>query len=100
MPPDHECIMESRIAALEDANKTHSRTHEGMYDRIRKLETQNAVQDAHYNSIVDKLDDLTSLVKELTGKSGKRWDSMVDKALWLIVGGLISLLLVGVGLPV
>lgn len=100
MPPDHECIMKERIEALEEANKNHSRTHEGMYDRIRHLETENAVQNAHYNSIVDKLDDLTAMVKELTGKSGKRWDSMVDKVLWLIVGGLVSLFLVGMELPV
>lgn len=99
MPPDHECMMESRIAALEDANKNHSRTHEGIFDRLRGLETENAVQNAHYNSIVGKLDELTDMVKELNGKSGKRWDSMVDKILWLIVGGLISLLLVGVGIP-
>ena len=99
MPPDHECVMKDRIEALEEANKNHSRVHEGMYDRIRHLETENAVQNAHYNSIAGKLDELTTMVKELTGKSGRRWDSMVDKALWLIVGGLVSLLLVGAGLP-
>ena len=99
MPLDHECMMESRIEALEEANKNHSRTHEGMYDRIRHLETENAVQNAHYSSIAGKLDELTVMVKELAGKSGKRWDSMVDKVLWLIAGSLISLLLLGMGLP-
>lgn len=99
MPPDHECIMESRIAALEGASKNHSSTHEKIFDRLRLIETENAVQNAHYESISGKLDELTSMVKELNGKSGKRWDSMVDKILWLVVGGVVSLLLVGVGLP-
>ena len=34
-----ECPLASRVEALEDANKNHSRTLEGMYDRIRALET-------------------------------------------------------------
>lgn len=93
-------MMKDRLEALEEANKNHSRVHEGIFDRLRKLETENAVQNAHYNSIVEKLDKLTGIVEELNGKAGKRWDSMVEKALWLIAGGLISLLLVGVGLPV
>ena len=100
MPPDHECIMESRISALEKANENHSKTHEGIFDRLRGVEKENAVQNAHYNSIVEKLDRLTGIVEELNGKAGKRWDSMADKILWLIVGAAISMLLVGAGLPV
>ena len=29
-------------------------------------------------------------VKTLTSRDGKRWDSLVDKAIWLIAGALIS----------
>ena len=43
-----DCPMLPRVEALEEANKTHGRTHEGMYDRIRALETENAVQNAHW----------------------------------------------------
>lgn len=38
-----DCPLAPRVEALEEANKQHSRTHEGMYDRIRALETENAV---------------------------------------------------------
>lgn len=135
MPPDHECIMESRIEALEQANKTHSGTHEKMFDRIRQLETENAVQNANYTAISDmlgkmdqkneKLIEKVESIKEcvsaqlqtinelnergkenkrrldaIEAKPGKRWEGIVDKALWLIVGGLISMLLLKVGVPV
>lgn len=56
MPPDHECVMKERIEALEQANKAHSNTHEKMFDRIRHLETENAVQNANYKAISDMLD--------------------------------------------
>lgn len=100
MPPNHECIMESRIEALEKANDRHGTTHKEFYERLRDLEKWQGVQNERYKTIEEKLDDLTAMVKELSGKSGKRWDSMVDKIAWLIVGGAVSLLLVGVGLPV
>lgn len=93
-----DCPLVPRVEALEEANKQHSRTHEGMYDRIRELEKENAVQNAHWKNVDDKLDELTSMVKDLTGKAGKRWESMVDKALWAICAAVIAFLLGRVGL--
>lgn len=103
MPPnDHECVMKERFDALEKAldesNKNHSRTHEGMFDRIRKLETENAVQNERYKNIDGKLDDLTSMVKGIVEKPGKRWDSIVDKAVWAVFGAVIVYLLSQFGL--
>ena len=72
-----DCPLTTRVEALEEANKQHSRTHEGMYDRIRELEKENAVQNAHWSNVDSKLDELTAMVKELTAKPGKRWESLV-----------------------
>ena len=92
------CPLIPRVEALEEANKQHSRTHEGMYDRIRKLETENAVQNAHWENVDGKLDELTIMVKELSGKAGKRWESLVEKALWAVCAAVIAFLLGRVGL--
>ena len=93
-----ECPLASRMEALEDANKNHSRTHEGMYDRIRALETENAVQNAHWKNVDGKLDELTVMVRDLTGRAGKRWESLADKALWAVCAAVIAFLLGRVGL--
>lgn len=93
-----DCPLAPRVEALEEANKNHSRTHEGMYDRIRELEKENAVQNAHWKNVNEKLDELTVMVKDLTGKAGKRWESMVDKALWAVCAAVIAFLLARVGL--
>lgn len=76
------CPVISRVEALEESNKQHSQTHKEMFDRLRVLETSDAVQTAHYKAIDAKLDELTIMVKELTSKSGKRWDGLVDKLLY------------------
>ena len=49
-----DCPVLPRVEALEEANKQHSRTHQGMYDRIRVLETENAVQNAHWKNVDSK----------------------------------------------
>lgn len=93
-----DCPLVPRVEALEEANKNHSRTHEGMFDRIRALETENAVQNAHWKNVDGKLDELTAMVRDLTGKAGKRWESMVDKALWAVCAAVIAFLLAKAGL--
>lgn len=92
------CPLASRVEALEGANKNHSRTHEGMYDRIRKLETENAVQNAHWKNVDSKLDELAVMIRDLTGKAGKRWDKAVETALAAIVTGAVCFLLGRLGL--
>lgn len=94
----NECLLEPRVAALERANEQHSKTHEGMFDRIRALETSDAVQNARYETIDAKLDELTIMVRELSGKAGKRWDSLVEKALWAVCAAVIAFLLARIGL--
>ena len=93
-----DCPVLPRVEALEEANKQHSRTHQGMYDRIRVLETENAVQNAHWKNVDSKLDELTAMVRDLTGRAGKRWESLADKALWAVCAAVIAFLLGRVGL--
>ena len=93
-----DCPLLPRVDALEEANRQHSRTHEGMYDRIRVLETENAVQNAHWKNVDSKLDDLTAMVRDLTGKAGKRWDKAVETVLAAILTGVVCFLLGRVGL--
>ena len=94
----NDCPLESRVSALERANEQHGNTHREMYDRIRALETENAVQNAHYEAIDAKLDELTVMVKNLTEKPGKRWDSFGDKILWFLVEAVLIVAAVKIGL--
>lgn len=94
----NDCPLEPRVSALERSNEQHGKTHREMFDRMRALETSDAVQNAHYKAIDTKLDELTVMVKELTGKSGKRWDGLVEKALWAVAAAVIAFLLAKIGL--
>lgn len=133
MPPEHECVMKERIEKLEETNKAHSNTHEKMFDRIRHLETENAVQNANQKTMLDMLDkmdqkndklvekvesiekcvtaqlqtmnDMNERGKEnkrrldaIEAKPGKRWEGIVDKAIWAVCAALIAFLLARLGI--
>ena len=93
-----ECPMEPRISALERANAQHGETHREIFRRLNDVERDNAVQDAHYKAIDAKLDELTIMVKELSGRAGKRWEGLVEKTLWAVAAAVIAFVLGRVGL--
>ena len=99
MPESCEnCALRLRVEALERTNEQHASTHREMFDRLRALETSDAVQDAHYKAIDAKLDELTLMVKELTGKAGRRWDGLVERSLWAVAAAVLAWVLSRVGL--
>lgn len=133
MPPDHECIMKTRIEALEKANDNHTGTHKEIFGRLNKVEADNAVKDVQYTSIMTMLesmdkkhdsfaDRLRTIEKDnaaqlqtlnelndrgkknqqrldaLESKPGKRWEGIVDKAIWAVCAAVIAFLLARMGL--
>ena len=92
------CPVAGRVEALERANEQHGKTHREMFRRLNDVERDNAVQDAHYRAIDAKLDELTIMVRELSGKAGKRWEGLVEKALWAVCAAVIAFLLARIGL--
>lgn len=85
----NNCPLEPRVEALERANEQHSKTHNGMYDRLRELEKSDAVQAAQYKAITDALGEIKATVDTLAAKPGKRWESLVGYALSALVGAFL-----------
>lgn len=92
------CPLVPRVEALEEANKQHSATHREMFGRLGALETQTAVQENKLDTILDKLDELTEKVDALEAKPAKRWESLVEKAVWAVCAAVIAFLLGRAGL--
>lgn len=92
------CPLAPRVDALERENERHTDTHKEIFSRLNKVEKDSAVQSEQYKTILDKLDALTAKVEALEAKPGKRWDGIVDKAIWAVLGAMIVFLLGRVGL--
>ena len=83
---------------LKDLQKQNGADHKEIRDRLTILEKEEAVQAVQYKTILDKLDGLTEKVENLESKPGKRWESIVEKALWAVCAAVIAFLLARIGL--
>lgn len=94
MDLDHE----KRLTAVEDRAK--SNTHrleevEKRQDNLDELVASVAVFAKEQEHIQADVKEIKADVKALTDKPGKRWDGLVDKALWLVAGAVLAWLLAG-----
>lgn len=100
-----ECQMLPRVDALEREMENNRKDHDDIFNRMRAAETSLAVQETHYNNILEKLVALTASheilnqkLSILEAKPGKRWDGLVDKLIWAVAGAVVAFLLAKVGL--
>ena len=76
--------------------------------RIKKLETeQTALRElatsvstlaAKQGIMEDDVKEIKSDVKEMAGRSGKRWDAIVDKLIWAVLASIVAFMLGRIGL--
>lgn len=84
-----KATLERCLARLDKVEKDHETLHslavsvERMVDEVKRINTRLGI--------------LESETKELTGKSGKRWDNLVDKIIWAVAGGFVSAVLLKLG---
>lgn len=78
------------------------------FGRIEKLEHSQEILQEMVTTVGKLADEIKrsnarlgiveSDIKTLTGKNGQRWDMLVDKAIWLVVGALATWVLGHIGL--
>ncbi|MBS5145918.1 MAG: hypothetical protein Q4A63_07240 [Butyricicoccus pullicaecorum] len=100
--PERECLglikakeLEKQISSLKsDASKKR----EEIFRRLTDVERSSAKIDTHLEHIRDALDTVKTDLIDLKSKPAKRWDSMTDKIIMLIVGAFIAYVLGQIGL--
>ena len=102
--PDCEknCVLAARVDRLEEGMKSEKenrqKTHSEIYDRLRKVESDQAVSRTKLDTITDKLDSLDGKMDTLLSKPGKRWEAVVAAVISAVVGGLIVFVMTKIGL--
>jgi uncharacterized coiled-coil protein SlyX len=86
------------LKALTATQETRIERLEGEYDAINQLATNVAVMAEQMKSMTESLNSLNSKVDNLEGKSGKRWDGIVDKAVWAAIAAVLAFFLAKLGL--
>ena len=63
---------------------------------LNKLVTAVEVLASREKSVETDIKEIKADVKTITQKSGRRWDAMIDRVLYVLIGAALSLLMTGV----
>lgn len=93
---------ELKIKLTEVEQRAKSNTHriekvEQRQDNLEKLTDTISVLANEQEHIKSDVGEIKTDVKTLTEKPAKRWDAIVDKVLWAIVGAAVAFALAQIG---
>ena len=94
----NELEMEHRVTAVEKlagSNRHRIDDMEKRQDNLDELVASVAVFAKEQEHIQADVKEIKADVKALTDKPAKRWDSLVDKAMWLVAGAFLTWVLAG-----
>lgn len=103
--PERDCIgkaaaalLEKRIEDLEEWQRDSKKFHNDFYDWQRTQIARDARLDEQLNNMNNNISKILAQQEACVMKPGKRWDSIVDKAIWAVLAAVIAFILAKVGL--
>lgn len=97
MDLDHEKRL-TEVEALSKSNERRLHEVEKRQDNLDELVSTVKVLAVREENVESDVKEIKSDVKSLTGKSGQRWDSLVEKVLMMIVAAVVGFILAQIGL--
>ena len=96
-----EANMEHRITDVEARAKSNTKRIDELekrQDDLDDLVTTVKVLATREENVESDVKEIKRDVKDLTGKSGKRWDDLVEKIVWAIAAAVLAFLSARIGL--
>lgn len=96
-----EVEVEHRLTEVEDRSKSNQHRLDELekrQDNLDDLVTTVKVLVVREETVENDVKEIKEDVKSLASKSGQRWDSLMDKILWAVVGAVLAFLLGKIGL--
>lgn len=93
-----DCPLIPRVEALEKDSEHNKEAHKEFYNKLEGSNTAVALINERMNQIKSDTEEIKETVHEMKDKPGKRWDGIVDKAIWAVCAAVIAFLLARVGL--
>lgn len=87
---------EKRLTAVEERSKSNTKRIDKLEESteaINRLATSMEVMAERQEQVVDSVDKLDGKVTALEQKPAKRWDGIVDKLIWAVLGALVAYVL-------
>lgn len=105
LDPERDCIgkaeaakLEGRIQALEKWQEDSEKFHSKFYDWQREQIARDARLDEKLSGMDENIKKVLAKQESCELKPGKRWDAIVDKAIWAVLAAVIAFVLAKIGL--
>ena len=105
LDPERDCIgkaaaalLEKRIEDLEAWQQDSKKFHNDFYDWQRTQIARDAKLDEQLSNMSKNINKLLERQETCAMKPGKRWDAIVDKAIWAVFAAVIAFILARIGL--
>lgn len=98
-----EIKMEHRLAEVEQRSKSNTHRIDELAKEqkaLNELATSVAMMTQEQKDIREDISEVKKDVKTLTNLPAKRWNDVVEKLAWLILGGAVAALLVQAGIRI
>ena len=103
--PRHDCFgleaaarLEGRVKALEEWREDSKDFHAKFYDWQRQQIARDARLDEKLSGMDENIKKVLAQQEACSLKPGKRWDAIVDKAIWAVLAAFIAFVLAKIGL--
>lgn len=99
----NEVQMEQRLTAVEQRSKSNTRRIDDIEKEqkaLNQLAASVAAMAQEQKDIKEDISEVKEDVKSLTSLPAKRWNDVVEKIVWLVIGGAVAAMLVQAGIHV
>lgn len=99
----NEVQMEQRLTAVEQRSKSNTRRIDDIEKEqkaLNQLAASVAAMAQEQKDIKEDISEVKKDVKSLTSLPAKRWNDVVEKIVWLVIGGAVAAMLVQAGIHV
>ena len=93
-----DCPMLPRIKALENEAAHNKDAHKTFYERLENSHLDFVLLNERTQQIKEDTEEIKEAVQEMKDKPAKRWDGIVEKAIWAVIAAVIAYMLARVGL--
>ena len=98
-----EIQVERRLAEVEQRSKSNTHRIDELAKEqkaLNELATSVALMTQEQKDIKEDILEVKKDVKSLTSLPAKRWNDIVEKIVWLVIGGAVAAMLVQAGIHV
>lgn len=98
-----EVQIEHRLAEVEQRSKSNTHRIDELAEEqkaLNELATSVAMMTQEQKDIREDISEVKKDVKTLTNLPAKRWNDVIEKIVWLVLGGAVAALLAQAGLHV